>query len=181
MHSLVCPGKRAAAPVLVLALVAACLLSLPALAFAAPAGLTVALQKDAVDAPIYAVVSWTPDAGATSYEIQKAYIRSQTQERAWATVTLAPAAGADGRLTARDSYDVGSGAVCYRVRTLAPVESEFTSEACSPIPPTTAPGAPDTGNVPLAQSGSEQPPVLGAALVLAGLGMFGLWLTRMQA
>lgn len=116
---------------------------LPVLA-APPTGLAVSVQKDAADSPLYALVSWQSSAGGI-YEVQKAYIASAGAQRNWETVTASPASGADGRLTLRDSYEVGRGGVCYRVRTSG--ETDYTAEACSPIPPTSsAPGAPNTGN-----------------------------------
>lgn len=151
------------------ALAALCIVMLnprPALG-ATPTGLTAAIQKDTPDGPLFAVASWLPDAGTTSYELQRAYIQTPSSTRSWITVTAAPALAADGRMTVKEAYSVGSGGVCYRVRTTAPAQSEFSAEACSPIPPTSsAPGAPNSGNTTSASGGRSHPLVV-AGVILA--------------
>ena len=161
-----CLARRMTLPVLVLATSCVCAFVIARVAFAAPSGLTVVVQKDSADTPVYAAIAWTPDSSATAYEVQKATIHSQSEARQWVTVTIATTTAPDGRVTGRDSYEVGSG-VCYRVRTVAPSASEFTPEVCSPIPPTTsAPAPPNTGNAPVGPSGS--PSALVWALLVAG-------------
>lgn len=161
-------GRRTMLPALALAMSCVCALLVAGAAFAAPSGLTVAVQKDSSDAPLYAAIAWTADPSASAYEVQKATIHSQSEARQWVTVTIATTTAPDGRVTGRDSYEVGSG-VCYRVRTVAPAASEFTPEACSPIPPTSsAPAPPNTGNASVEPWSSSSPSALFWGLIAAG-------------
>ena len=161
----------AIAPALGLALVAisATAFAVPmAGAATAPASVTVVVLKDSAGGPLRAIVTWTPVSGTAAYEIQRAFIRSAGAERAWSVVGLVPVAGPDGGLTVQDPYDVGSGGVCYGVRALNPELSEFSPEACSPIPPTSsAPEAPNSGNSPVAGTADGHSSYGGRHLLLA--------------
>jgi hypothetical protein len=131
---------------------------------APPTGLTVSVQKDTADSPLYALVSWQGASGAT-YELQKAYIASAGAQRNWEGVSATPTPGANGRLTLRDTYEIGRGGVCYRARTAG--ETEYTAEVCSPIPPTSAPGAPNTGTGPADSPEGSVPLALALAAIAA--------------
>ena len=112
----------------------------------APIGLTVRLQKDAVDSPLYALVSWDAAVPLATYEIQRTFVSSLNSPRTWVSVPSPSILVLDGRASFRDEYPVGSGGVCYRVKR-ANEASGFSTEACSPVPPTSgAPAPPATGD-----------------------------------
>ena len=149
-------------------------------AAAPPAGLAVSVQKDAADAPLYALVSWDAPSAAGIYEVQNASIRSATQERSWRTIPSSAIVFEESRANLRDAYEVGSGAACYRVRSIAPEASDFSSEACSPIPPkSSVPGPPNTGNYTRGHPGNSMDAgAMGALLLVSALGVSGWTIAR---
>lgn len=86
-------GRRTMLPALVLVMSCACALLIAGAAFAAPSGLTVAVQKDSSDAPLYAAIAWTANPSASAYKVEKATIHSQSEARQWVTVDLATRQG----------------------------------------------------------------------------------------